>query len=102
MQISFKHSPCSGYLETFLAILCSSINLCVPESDNIVPSHSILKSCLCAVGSQTPIMSTLSARDGPSTVQPPLSQAVGYVVVVVIGAIIALGWLLQGDCESYH
>jgi hypothetical protein len=28
---------------------------------------------------------------GISTVQPPLSQAVGYVVVVVIGVIIALG-----------
>ncbi|KAJ5779799.1 Sodium/solute symporter [Penicillium paradoxum] len=35
-------------------------------------------------------MSNLYARDGPSTVQPPLSQAVGYVVVVVIGVIIAL------------
>jgi hypothetical protein len=36
-------------------------------------------------------MSSLHARDGISTVQPPLSQAVGYVVVVVIGVIIALG-----------
>jgi hypothetical protein len=26
-----------------------------------------------------------------TTVQPPLSQAVGYIVVVLIGAIIALG-----------
>jgi hypothetical protein len=36
-------------------------------------------------------MSNLVARDGISSVQPPLSQAVGYVVVVVIGVIIALG-----------
>lgn len=36
-------------------------------------------------------MSNLQIRDGISTVQPPLSQAVGYVVVVVIGVIIALG-----------
>lgn len=36
-------------------------------------------------------MSNLHTRDGISTVQPPLSQAVGYVVVVVIGVIIALG-----------
>ena len=36
-------------------------------------------------------MSNLHTRDGVSTVQPPLSQAVGYVVVVVIGVIIALG-----------
>jgi hypothetical protein len=36
-------------------------------------------------------MSNLQARNGISTVQPPLSQAVGYVVVVVIGLIIALG-----------
>ncbi|CAG7974690.1 unnamed protein product [Penicillium nalgiovense] len=35
-------------------------------------------------------MSSLHSRDGISTVQPPLSQAVGYVVVVVIGVIIAL------------
>lgn len=34
-------------------------------------------------------MSNLYARDGISTVDPPLSQAVGYVVVVVIGIIIA-------------
>lgn len=36
-------------------------------------------------------MSNLQARGGISTVQPPLSQAVGYVVVVVIGLIVALG-----------
>lgn len=36
-------------------------------------------------------MNVLQARAGVSTVQPPLSQAVGYVVVVVIGVIIALG-----------
>lgn len=36
-------------------------------------------------------MANLLARNGISTVQPPLSQAVGYVVVVVIGLIIALG-----------
>jgi hypothetical protein len=36
-------------------------------------------------------MSRLHVRDGTSTVQPPLSQAVGYIVVVLIGIIIALG-----------
>lgn len=36
-------------------------------------------------------MSQFQTRDGISTVPPPLSQAVGYVVVVVIGVIIALG-----------
>ncbi|KAJ5253496.1 hypothetical protein N7505_012159 [Penicillium chrysogenum] len=39
-------------------------------------------------------MSSLHARDGISSVQPPLSQAVGYVVVVVIGVIIALVMML--------
>ncbi|KAJ5567768.1 hypothetical protein N7535_007074 [Penicillium sp. DV-2018c] len=39
-------------------------------------------------------MSKLLARDGPSTVEPPLSQTVGYIVVVLIGAIIALGMML--------
>ncbi|KAJ5971644.1 uncharacterized protein N7479_001562 [Penicillium vulpinum] len=39
-------------------------------------------------------MSSLHARNGISTVQPPLSQAVGYVVVVVIGVIIALVMML--------
>lgn len=34
-------------------------------------------------------MSNLYARNGISTVEPPLSQAVGYVVVVVIGVVIA-------------
>lgn len=34
-------------------------------------------------------MSTIHPRDGISTVEPPLSQAVGYVVVVVIGIVIA-------------
>lgn len=36
-------------------------------------------------------MSKLQTRDGVSSVQPPLSQAVGYVVVVVIGVVVALG-----------
>lgn len=38
-------------------------------------------------------MSHLLSRADVSTgtVQPPLSQAVGYVVVVVIGVVIALG-----------
>lgn len=40
--------------------------------------------------------SPLSARSGISTVQPPLPQAVGYVVVVVIGVIIALGKDISG------
>ncbi|KAJ5125224.1 hypothetical protein N7526_007401 [Penicillium atrosanguineum] len=35
-------------------------------------------------------MADLLARNGISTVQPPLSQAVGYVIVVVVGLIIAL------------
>ncbi|KAJ5391174.1 hypothetical protein N7509_006664 [Penicillium cosmopolitanum] len=39
-------------------------------------------------------MSNLYARDGISTVDPPLSQAVGYVVVVVIGIIIAFIMML--------
>lgn len=40
-------------------------------------------------------MVNLHARAAGSSVQPPLSQAVGYVVVVVIGVIIALC-----TCES--
>lgn len=40
-------------------------------------------------------MSNLHIRDGISTVQPPLSQAVGYIIVVLIGIIIALGMLFQ-------
>lgn len=36
-------------------------------------------------------MSNVQTRDGVSSVQPPLSQAVGYVVVVVIGVVVALG-----------
>ena len=36
-------------------------------------------------------MSFLYARDGVSSVQPPLSQTVGYIIVVLIGVIIALG-----------
>ncbi|KAJ6068472.1 hypothetical protein N7499_010359 [Penicillium canescens] len=39
-------------------------------------------------------MSNLYVREGISSVQPPLSQAVGYIVVVVIGVIIALGMML--------
>lgn len=38
--------------------------------------------------------SLLYARDGSTTIKPPLSQAVGYVVVVGIGLAIALGTLL--------
>lgn len=40
-------------------------------------------------------MTELHVRDGISTVQPPLSQAVGYIVVVLIGIIIALGMISQ-------
>lgn len=36
-------------------------------------------------------MSNLQTRDGVSSVQPPLSQAVGFVIVVVIGVVVALG-----------
>ncbi|KAK5787963.1 hypothetical protein VI817_010459 [Penicillium citrinum] len=39
-------------------------------------------------------MSTIHPRDGISTVEPPLSQAVGYVVVVVIGIVIAFIMML--------
>ncbi|CEO59774.1 Putative Urea active transporter [Penicillium brasilianum] len=39
-------------------------------------------------------MSSLYVRDGISTVEPPLSQAVGYIVVVLIGIIIALVMML--------
>ncbi|KAJ5769561.1 hypothetical protein N7520_004120 [Penicillium odoratum] len=39
-------------------------------------------------------MSNLKIRDGVTSVQPPLSQAVGYVVVVVIGLVIALVMML--------
>ncbi|KAJ6014835.1 hypothetical protein N7540_009426 [Penicillium herquei] len=39
-------------------------------------------------------MSILHRRDGVSSVQPPLSQAVGYVVVLVVGVIIALVMML--------
>lgn len=38
-------------------------------------------------------MAELMTRDGDESVQPPLSQAVGYVIVVVIGLIIAFGIL---------
>lgn len=44
-------------------------------------------------------MSKLHVRDGITTVQPPLSQAVGYIVVVLIGIIIALGMTAQ--CFKY-
>ncbi|OGE55829.1 hypothetical protein PENARI_c004G00772 [Penicillium arizonense] len=39
-------------------------------------------------------MSNLYVREGISSVQPPLSQAVGYIVVVAIGVIIALVMML--------
>lgn len=39
-------------------------------------------------------MAELTARGGNVSVQPPLSQAVGYVIVVVIGLIIAFGMLI--------
>jgi len=39
-------------------------------------------------------MTELTARGGNDSVQPPLSQAVGYVIVVVIGLIIAFGMLI--------
>ncbi|KAJ5623541.1 hypothetical protein N7490_012146 [Penicillium lividum] len=39
-------------------------------------------------------MSNLKIRDGVVSVQPPLSQAVGYVVVVVIGLVVALVMML--------
>ncbi|KAE8401837.1 Sodium:solute symporter family-domain-containing protein [Aspergillus pseudonomiae] len=39
-------------------------------------------------------MADLTARSDNGSVQPPLSQAVGYVVVVVIGLIIALAMML--------
>lgn len=39
-------------------------------------------------------MTELTARGGNDSVQPPLSQAVGYVIVVVIGLIIAFGMVI--------
>lgn len=45
-------------------------------------------------------MSSLYVRDGISTVEPPLSQAVGYIVVVLIGIIIALGMLFPNSIFS--
>lgn len=36
-------------------------------------------------------MSDLHVRDGITSIQPPLSQAVGYIVVLVVGVIVALG-----------
>ncbi|KAJ5082987.1 hypothetical protein N7532_012030 [Penicillium argentinense] len=39
-------------------------------------------------------MAQLHSRDGISTVEPPLSQAVGYVVVVAIGIIVAFVMML--------
>ncbi|KAE8166927.1 Sodium:solute symporter family-domain-containing protein [Aspergillus tamarii] len=39
-------------------------------------------------------MAELMTRDGDESVQPPLSQAVGYVIVVVIGLIIAFVMML--------
>lgn len=39
------------------------------------------------------MMAKLHIRDDMSAVQPPLSQAVGYIVVVLIGIIIALGMI---------
>ncbi|UDD56807.1 hypothetical protein AFCA_004331 [Aspergillus flavus] len=39
-------------------------------------------------------MTELTARGGNDSVQPPLSQAVGYVIVVVIGLIIAFVMML--------
>lgn len=57
-------------------------------------------------------MSNLYVRDGISSVQPPLSQAVGYVVVAVIGVVIALGKysyplilrskLIVGSHDAHH
>lgn len=34
---------------------------------------------------------TVSVRDGDAAVEPPLSQAVGYVVIVAIGLLFAFG-----------
>jgi hypothetical protein len=36
-------------------------------------------------------MANHQARDGQVVVQPPLPQVVGYVIVVVLGLVIALG-----------
>lgn len=42
-------------------------------------------------------MTGLQARDGGATIQPPLPQAAGYVVVVVLGLVVALGMLPDLD-----
>jgi hypothetical protein len=39
-------------------------------------------------------MAQPQARHGNGSVRPPLSQAVGYVIVVMVGLIIALGILV--------
>lgn len=38
-------------------------------------------------------MAGLQARAGGATIEPPLPQAAGYVVVVVLGLIVAAGRL---------
>lgn len=40
-------------------------------------------------------MSEIQARAAGASVQPPLSQAVGYVIVVVLGLIIAGGMFAE-------
>jgi hypothetical protein len=45
-------------------------------------------------------MASDRSSDVEVVVHPPLPQAVGYVVVVVLGLIIALGMLMRLDQES--
>ena len=39
----------------------------------------------------------LRARAGGATIQPPLPQAAGYVVVVVLGLVVAVGMFFRYD-----
>lgn len=45
-------------------------------------------------------LNTRSDEASNAVVSPPLSQAVGYVVVVVVGLIIAFGTLGRSSCIS--
>lgn len=37
----------------------------------------------------------LQARAGGATIQPPLPQAAGYVIVVVLGLVVAVGMFIR-------
>ena len=39
----------------------------------------------------------LQARAGGATIEPPLPQAAGYVIVVVLGLVVAVGMFFRYD-----